>query len=222
MTVRNLLYTASILLLACSLQAQTAKESFKAMPDSLAPLLTEVNRADFIDFLESNMRAQVTNRLGGKSEMTRLTPDYIAIRMTEKSTWQMKMLQLNDSTRVICTIFTVTAPAADSRIRFYSTRWEALPLASFLPQMPVMSDFLPTTMPEFSAETDTIGTIRLNEARHQANLLLLKADLSPDANTLTCTFDTPAYMDKEAAELIKPYLSAPVVYTWQEGMFKKQ
>ena len=37
----------------CSLQAQEAKTFFKNMPDSLSPLLTAVNRADCIDFLES-------------------------------------------------------------------------------------------------------------------------------------------------------------------------
>jgi len=52
----------------CSLQAQEAKTFFKNMPDSLSPLLTAVNRADCIDFLESKMKAEVTNRFGGKSE----------------------------------------------------------------------------------------------------------------------------------------------------------
>ena len=36
----------------CSLQAQEAKTFFKNMPDSLSPLLTAVNRADCIDFLD--------------------------------------------------------------------------------------------------------------------------------------------------------------------------
>ena len=44
------------------LQAQEAKTCFKNMPDSICPLLSAVNRADFIDFLESKMKAEVTNR----------------------------------------------------------------------------------------------------------------------------------------------------------------
>ena len=55
------------------LQAQEAKTCFKNMPDSICPLLSAVNRADFIDFLESKMKAEVTNSFGGKSEMTELT-----------------------------------------------------------------------------------------------------------------------------------------------------
>ena len=64
-----------------SLSAQLAKTCFTNMPDSLSPLLTAVNRADFIDFLESKMKAEVTNRFGGKSDMTELTPDYIRVQV---------------------------------------------------------------------------------------------------------------------------------------------
>ena len=60
--------------------AQEAKTCFVNMPDSLSPLLTAVNRADCVDFLASKMKAQVTNTLGGKSEMTELTADYIRIQ----------------------------------------------------------------------------------------------------------------------------------------------
>lgn len=48
---------------------QEAKAVFVSMPDSLSPLLTAVNRADFIDFLDSKMKAKVENRFGGESEM---------------------------------------------------------------------------------------------------------------------------------------------------------
>ena len=61
---------------------QEAKAVFVSMPDSLSPLLTAVNRADFIDFLESKMKAKVENRFGGESEMTDLNKDYIRIQMT--------------------------------------------------------------------------------------------------------------------------------------------
>lgn len=93
------------------LQAQEAKTCFKNMPDSICPLLSAVNRADFIDFLESKMKAEVTNSFGGKSEMTELAPDYIHVKMTPQSSWQMKLLPVNDSTKVVCVVSTVCAPA---------------------------------------------------------------------------------------------------------------
>ena len=195
----------------CSLQAQEAKTFFKNMPDSLSPLLTAVNRADFIDFLESKMKAEVTNRFGGKSEMTELASDYIRIQMTPQSSWQMKLLATSDSTKVICTVSTACAPACDSDVHFYTTGWEELPASSFLTP-PVMKDFL--LLP------DTGMDYEVRDAGEKADMLLMKAELSAKDNALTFTFTTTDYMDKEAAEKLKPYLRRPVVYVWKEGGYK--
>ena len=196
----------------CSVSAQLAKTCFTNMPDSLSPLLTAVNRADFIDFLESKMKAEVTNRFGGKSEMTELTPDYIRVQVTPQSSWQMKLLAVNDSTKLICAVSTVCAPACDSHIDFYTTDWKALPSASYLPAFPVMDDFIVSA-------SDTVDVYQYQDARLQADMLLMKADLSGKDAMLTFTFTTPDYMEKEAAEKLKPFLRRPVSYVWKEGKF---
>ena len=194
----------------CSLQAQEAKTYFKNMPDSLSPLLTSVNRADCIDFLESKMKAEVTNRFGGKSEMTELSPDYINVPMTPQSSWQMKLLAMTDTTQLICVVATACAPACDSDVHFYTTNWEELPASSYL-ALPVMKDFL--SLP------DTLLDYEVRDAGEKADMLLMKANLSAKDNTLTFTFTTPDYMDKETAEKLKPYLRRPVVYVWKEDKF---
>lgn len=197
----------------CSLQAQEAKTYFKNMPDSLCPLLTSVNRADCIDFLESKMKAEVTNRFGGKSEMTELTPEYISIQMTPQSTWQMKLLATSDTTKIICTVSTAYGPACDSDVRFYTTKWEALPAASLLTP-PAMKDFL--TLP------DSVQDYEVRDAGEKADMLLMKADLSAKDETLVYTFTTTDYMDKEAAEKLNPYLRRSVVYDWKESEFVRK
>lgn len=206
------LYTfISVALLGtASLFGQTAKECFKAMPDSLTPLLSDVNKADFIDFLESKMKAEVTNRLGQKSEMTELTPDYIRMQMTSRSFWQMKMLDVNDSTRVVCTVSTVNGPVPDSDVRFYTPDWKELPVASFV-QLPVQSDFL--------SVPDSLDDNGVQQALSQADMPLVMADLSSKSDTLTFTFTTPRYMDKEANEVLKPFIRPLLKYVWREGRF---
>lgn len=195
-----------------ALQAQEAKTCFKNMPDSICPLLSAVNRADFIDFLESKMKAEVTNNFGGKSEMTELSPDYIRVQMTPQSTWQMKLLPVNDSTKVICTVSTVCAPACDSHINFYTTDWKELPAASYLPALPAMDDFI-------IQAPDTVDVYEYQAARRQADMLLVKTDLSAKDTALTFTFTTPDYMEKEAAEKLKPFIRRPIAYTWSQGRF---
>lgn len=206
---------AMLMLWLLPANAQQAKQYFVSMPDTILPLLTEINRADCIDFLESNMRAIVTNRLDGKSEMTTLTDNYIEIKLSEQSSWQMKVLALNDSTQVICTVFTACAPACDSHIKFYTTQWESLSLADYIQTMPTLSDYLPQ-LNESDYDIQTLNAVK------QADLLLIKMQLSADDNTLVCSFDTPQYMEKNAAQKLTPLLQKPIVYNWNSGKFVRK
>ena len=72
-----------------SVWAQNMKSVFVSMPDSIAPLFTKVNKEDCIDFLDSGMKAVVTNRFGKKSEMKVLSDDYVLVQSTESSTLEM-------------------------------------------------------------------------------------------------------------------------------------
>ena len=175
-----------------SSQAQEAKTLFINVPDSLCPLLTKVNREDCIDFLSSKMKAQVENRFGQKSEMTDLSKDYIRMQMTPETSWQMKVLALNDTTNVICTVATACAPACDSSIRFYTTDWKPLTDHSFI-TLPVMSDFLITP--------DSASIYEFDEASRSADILLMKVDMNKENTELAVTLSTPDYMSKETADL---------------------
>lgn len=196
------------------LMAQTARQCFTAMPDSMSMLLTANDRADFIDFMDSNMKAEVSNRLGGKSQMTVLTDDYISINVSKQSTWQMKVLPLGNNRRLICTVSTVCGDACDSRISFYDTDWNELRTQDYLPDMPKIGDFI-RAIPDTASYT-------VKDARRQADMLLMKASLSADGNDLTFSFTTPEYMSPEAAAELKPYLKADVVCRWTGKRFNKE
>lgn len=129
-----------MLLYAFSLHAQDMKSLFIAMPDSVAPLLTKVNREDCVDFLASDMKAEVKNRFGKVSELKKLTHDYLFMQTTQSSSMEMKLLPLNDSVKVICMVNTVCGPACDSEIRFYDTQWRQLTRNDFI-QVPSAGDF---------------------------------------------------------------------------------
>ena len=198
-----------LMICTCSLQAQDMKSLFIAMPDSLAPLLTKVNKEDFGDFLASNMKAEVKN-----SEMLKLTADYLNLKMSESSEVQMKLLPVNDSVKVVCVVHTYKGPAADSSIRFYSTQWEELPLSSYL-TLPKEDAFYKAPVAEADQET-------YYNLRKQADMYLFVAKLSEKDNTLLYSYTTPDYLDKETAEKLKPFLNAePLKYIWTgEGRFE--
>ena len=207
-------YLSFFALLFCFLSVfgQDMKTVFVAMPDSLTPLLTKVNKEDCIDFLASNMKAEVKNRFDKPAEMKVLTEDYMQLQMTENSTLEMKLLPLNDSVKVVCMVKTVCASACDSNIHFYSSDWkEELSSADFL-QKPSQDAFFLQADP--ASEEYVL-------AKKTADVNLMKAVLSKEDATLTFIYTTPDYMNKETREKLEPYLrKEPVVLKWQEGKFR--
>lgn len=204
-----------VCLMFCSLmlQAQDMKSLFVAMPDSLSPLWTEVNRADFGDFLASNMKAKVRNRFGNFSEMLKLTDDYLLMQSSSVSTMEMKLLPLNDSVKVICMVQTYLAPVADSHLSFYDTTWKELPADQFI-QLPAEDLFYKT--PVTSQQADS-----LSELRKYADMYLLKASLSEEGEVLSFAYMTPEYLDKETSDRLKPFLRSGVIgYEWKAGKFR--
>lgn len=210
--MRKLYLIVCVLFALQSARAQDAKTCFLNMPDSITPLLTAINKADFIDFLESNMKAVVKNKFGNSSEMTNLSPDYIRLKMTESSQWEMKLLPLNDSLNVICVVSTACAPVCDSYVRFYSSTWGALAPDDYLTP-PVMDDYF--ISPD-SAQLYDYGNLRL-----KTDMLLAQAELEEESNAILFTFTTPRYMEEEDALKIAPFLAGPVPYIWENGRFVK-
>lgn len=213
--MKRLLIIWFILGICGGICAQDLKTLFVAMPDSLSPFLTEVNRADFGDFLESGMKAEVKNRFGNTSEMTKLTSDYLFLKSSSASTLELKLLPLNDSVKVICAVSTYFAPAGDSRIAFYDTNWKELPQSDFI-QLPEENEFY--VMPQSAVQTDSLKNLRT-----YADMYLWTASLSVDQPVLSITYSTPDYLDKKTADELKHYIvSAPLRYEWENGKFIMQ
>ena len=171
------------MLCGLGLQAQDIKSLYIALPDSLSPLLTKVNRADFCDFLASNMKAEVKNRFG------------------------------NVSVKVVCVVRTYLGPVADSKVSFYDTGWNELPADRFV-VLPQEDRFYKQPLAETAADS-------LHNLRLYADMYLKEVRLSDKDRSLTVTYTTPDYVDKETAEKLKPYLfEKPLVYEWSNGKFQ--
>ena len=115
-----------------SAQELKIRDIFKQMPDSLIPYLSQNDRLDFIDFMDSNMKAEVTNMLGGKSEMITLADDSLSIRMNPSLKTDMLLLPLaepvdsfNQVVVVIETFYTDSI-YGESNVLYYAPTWQLL------------------------------------------------------------------------------------------------
>ena len=131
---RHWLFTGLLLLASLTVRAGELKiqDVFKQMPNSVLPTLSENNRLDMLDFMASKMKAEVTNRLGGKSEMTVLTDTTLTIRMSEALQVEMLLLKPEDAagadSQIICLIETFgrDSLSLDSQVSFFTISWEKL------------------------------------------------------------------------------------------------
>jgi hypothetical protein len=107
---------------------------------------------------------------------------------------------------VTCVVSTAYGPAADSDIRFYDAQWRSIPTEQFMEYPPDDIFFIPE-------DTITDEMIRIHR---KADMYMVKADLSPEAPTITFTFTTPDYMSKEDCEALEKLMrKEPVVYEWK-------
>ena len=125
---------ALLLMISMSGRAEDVqmKDVFRLMPDSLLPALSANNRLDMIDFIDSKMKAEVTNLFGGKSEMTALSDDSLTLRLSDALTIHLFLLKteetFDESNQVVCMlqIYGTDSLSLDTKLDFYSTSWKKL------------------------------------------------------------------------------------------------
>ena len=113
-----------------SAQDMKIRDVFCQMPDSLMPSLSQNNRLDFIDFMDSNMKAAVRNQLGGMSEMTALTADSLSVRVSDALQVDMLLMTLDEPVDTIQQVvvfketFLTDSVYGDTTVRYFTPDWQ--------------------------------------------------------------------------------------------------
>ena len=122
-------------------RADNLRTLFITMPDSITPTLTKSDRLDFLDYMDSGMKARVRNKLGGESVMTRFDENMLSIQTSQSGRMDMLLLKRGKDENLICIIRTVNAKYEDSRLSFFTEDWKSVP-ADELIELPVIDDYL--------------------------------------------------------------------------------
>lgn len=199
-------------LICGSSDAQRVASFFVIMPDELLPQLETNRRKDLVDFAKIGRKDKVENRLGGESEIIEMSDDFLAVRLSEQSTMQLKLLNINDTTTLIGVIRTVCAPACDSRLRFYDTSWKEQPSAAMW-QPPVSGDF-------FDGSGDSVAS-GVQESDQPIDMMLTEYSFYPDNDRLSVRLTVKDYLPEKVYDRIDPLLKKePLVWIWEGGRFR--
>ncbi|MFA6873901.1 MAG: DUF3256 family protein [Bacteroidaceae bacterium] len=214
MNFKTLSLIGFLALASSTLQAQTAKEAFIAMPDSLLPYLTKNNKLDMPDFLASKMPARVKNKLDQITEMKQLTSDYLFLQTGENSSFQLKVLPLPATSSIgknlIAVICTVNGPASDSQISFYTSDWKKkLPANNYFKQ------------PSFPLQlNDTVSLEIRTRIQEILSIPFTSLNFTPENSDLLVSDSRLEYLDDESKTFLEPYFTpATITMKWKDGKY---
>jgi hypothetical protein len=197
----------SILALA-SVKAEDLRSLFVNMPDTIMPTLTKSERMDFLDYMDSGMRARVKNKLGGESEMTALSDRSLTVRTSQSGRLEMAVFPRRNGTNLICLIKTVTARYDDSRITFYNEDWTPVDSKSLI-KLPQFDDYLTKE----ALKSDSLDVLK------KKSMLRLQSAVSTD-NGLEFSYTSLDYIGGDADRYKTWIKSEPLRYIWTGKRFK--
>jgi hypothetical protein len=182
--------------LALTLQAQTAKEAFIALPENLLVDFNTFARMDLVDLYEAGLPAKVKNNFEDTLVLEKLTPDYLRLN-SGKGSLQIIILKMINESQLYCLIHTVCRPVCDSRIEFYSLAWNRLHSATFV--TPASPSFFMEENP-YSSGLD---------------ISLMQWIYEPETAVLQQRYNTPDYLNLDDRQAIWAFIKTRVrEYRW--------
>ena len=190
--------------------AEDLRTLFINMPDSVMPALTRSDRMDFLDFMDSGMKARAVNKLGGESVMTALSERMLSVTTSGSGRFDMVLLPRKNSSNLICIIKTVTARYEDSRLAFYNEDWTPVD-AKQLIELPKLEDYL------------TREALRQDSLSYFMKLSILRLQsVTPADNTLEFRYTSLDYIGEDSDRYSSWIKSDPIIYTWTGKRFKRK
>ena len=184
-----------ILIIICFLtcwlgvSAQSLREVWIEMPDSILPYLSKSQRTELADYIEMKAEPSVLSTFGDSVRIERMTNNYLLLRANEATRLEIKLLDNN----TLALVQTWMAPAAESKLRLFNLQWQ--------PKEAVVAYKVNIVKPDSMSDEDfadlkTLMSPRLKEYR-----------LSADNNSLSVSWNYPLLSKKDVkrvTELLKP------------------
>ena len=196
-------------LMATAGRADNLRTLFITMPDSITPTLTKSDRLDFLDYMDSGMKARVRNKLGGESVMTRFDENMLSIQTSQSGRMDMLLLKRGKDENLICIIRTVNAKYEDSRLSFFTEDWKSVP-ADELIELPVIDDYLTKE----ALKNDSLDYFK------KMSMLRLQS-IVPVDGALEFRYTSLDDLGEDADKYRDWFKTTPLRYTWNGKTFKR-
>lgn len=191
---------------------EPAAQQFVSMPDSLIPTIEVNRRKDLIDLFHAGQKAQATTRLGGMAQLIQLQGNDLTIAFSTQSQMSMHLYPADDGDTLVALVNTVYAPAGDSRIRFFNSKWQELPASRYM-QAP--------TKESFFSFPDSLTQAQRKEIMRPVDIELVEYAFEADGS-ICARQSWEKYLDRATYDRLKPYLLEAITLRWNGKNFKNQ
>ena len=159
--------------------AQSLREVWIEMPDSILPYLSKSQRTELADYVEMKAEPAVLSTFGDSVRIERMTNNYLLLKANEATRLEIKLLDNN----TLALVQTWMAPAAESKLRLFNLQWQ--------PKEAVVAYKVNIVKPDSMSDEDfadlkTLMSPRLKEYR-----------LSADNNSLSVSWNYPLLSKKD-------------------------
>ena len=119
-----------------NINAQSMRNIWITMPDSVIGYLDKNSRQESLDYLEMKLKGDVKNMLGETSSVDTITTDYLSATLSSAMKMTIKKLPVDGSDSLLCMIRTYEASnEKESSICFFNCKWEPIKVDVDIPSM---------------------------------------------------------------------------------------
>lgn len=196
---------SSLFLLNQCLFSQTIEDKYVNMPDALNPTLTKQNRLELVEYYKAHQSDSIANKFGNQVYLLSLDTlnERIVVKNTASTTFEMKVLNLEDSTKVIGIIRTVCAPVCLSSVEFYDMKWNSIPIEF---KMPEAVEWLV----EKNIPADKIDTLWV---KNVLGISFISLSFSSENQLIVATNNTLDFLSDADRKIITPFITdKPILF----------
>ncbi len=192
-------------------QAQDIIKYFTDMPAYLLPSLESSHKLELIENYQKTGKDTLENLFGGKVTLLDLdtVADYISIRTTSVSRFEMMLFQREDKSSFIAVINTVCAPVCSSYIHFFDTEWKEIRM-----------EFPKFDNRQWLKSTDeTIDGVKLQD---MIKGIFLEFNFNPHEKSVEVRNNSVQMLGKTEQGQIKPFFMEDKIISvkWKEGKWR--
>ena len=180
--------------------AQSLREVWIEMPDSILPYLSKSQRTELADYVEMKAEPVVLSTFGDSVRIERMTNNYLLLKANEATRLEIKLLDNN----TLALVQTWMAPAAESKLSLFNLQWQ--------PKEAVVE------YNENIVKPDTMTDEEFNDLKSLMYPRLKEYRLSPENNSLSVSWNYPLISKKELKRMVD--LLKPKVLNWTGRDFR--